>query len=303
MNPANGVRNVSVLEIGRARLHTEHMHGTRKPALWWIFLSRRFEDVPLNAFVIEHDDGLVLFDTGPSQSLVTDQKYWSNPITRRFMRSIFRFQIGPEDTLAHRLVEARYRPSDVTTVVLSHLHFDHAGGIADVPGAKLLVAPSAWRHRLDPHADREAVLRRDLDVRGAQWHLIDFAAVDDPDLEDFGEAFDVAGDGSMMVVRTPGHLPGSVSMLVRRSDGPPVLLIGDLAYSSEMIAADQVAATGDADQLRRSYAKVRALQRRLPDLVVVASHDDSAGRKLASGSQPAVRQDRSSTRSAVDSDV
>lgn len=280
------VREVTAVQVGAVGLHVEHMYGTRKPTLWWIFWSRRFVTVPVNVFVVEHDDGLILFDTGPSQSLVTDPGYWPDRVTRLFMRKIFRLHIGPEDTLAIQLERAGYRTADVRTAVLSHLHFDHAGGIGDLPDAELLVAPEAWEHLLGPHAVREAVLRRDLDVPGARWRQMEFVPTDDPDLAPFTEVHDVTGDGSVLVVPTPGHLPGSVSMLVRRAAAPPVLLIGDLTYSEDLLQRDQVPATGDAAVLRESFAKVRALKAHTPDLVVVASHDTTGAVKLAARPDP-----------------
>jgi glyoxylase-like metal-dependent hydrolase (beta-lactamase superfamily II) len=112
---------------------------------------------------------------------------------------------------------------------------------------------------------------------------MDFEPTDDPSLAPFTEACGVMGDGSLVVVPTPGHLPGSVSMLIRRSDGPPVLLIGDLTYNQELLERDQVAATGDKKLLRDSYAKVRALKQHTPDLVIVAGHDATASEKLTDG--------------------
>ncbi len=275
------VRNVSVISVGTGGIHPEHMYGTKKPDLWWIFTSRRFVTIPLNVFVVEHDDGLVLFDTGPGQALITDPNYWPDRITRMFMNRIFRFDIGPDDTLAIQLARAGYRTEDVTTAVMSHLHFDHVGGIGDIPHAELLCSPDAWAHMMAPHPEREAVLRRDIDVPGARWRQMDFEPTIDPDLAPFSEVHDVMGDGTMLVVPTPGHLPGSVSMLIRRSGAPPVLLIGDLTYSEDLLQQDRVAGTGDERLLLESFARVRALKAQTPSLVVVASHDVTAGDKLA----------------------
>ena len=76
---------------------------------------------------------------------------------------------------------------------------------------------------------------------------------------------------------TPGHTPGSSSLLVRTPQLPPILLIGDLAYNVDMLMEDRVPGTGDAKLLRQSYAKVRQLKQMLPELVLVPSHDAVAG--------------------------
>lgn len=69
------VRNIAVVATGSGGLHPEHMYGTRKPTLWWIATSKKWVTVPLNVFVIEHDDGLVLFDTGADPRVATDPDY------------------------------------------------------------------------------------------------------------------------------------------------------------------------------------------------------------------------------------
>lgn len=270
------IRKVTVIRIGWGAGHHEHVYGTRKPALWWIFASRRWVRMPLNVYVIEHAGGLVLFDTGPDRAVVTDPDYWPGRTTALFMRHLFRWDLGPEDTLGRQLELAGYSTADVTKAVLSHLHADHAGGIREIPGAELFVADEAWQHMLGAHPDREMVLRRDIAILGARWQEIAFESTDDPALDPFTSTFDLMGDGSLIVLPTPGHMPGAVSMLVRRGDAPPLLLIGDLTYSEEMLLQDQLPATGNPEPLLQSFAMVRALKRHMPDLVILPAHDPEA---------------------------
>jgi N-acyl homoserine lactone hydrolase len=277
---ATAVRNVSVITTGSGWIHPEHMYGTRKPSLWWIVASKQWLTIPINVFVIETGDGIVLFDAGLDPRVASDPNFWPDRITRAFMKRIFRFDIEPDDRLGNQLQLAGHSPTDVSTVVFSHLHFDHVGGIADVPQAELLTSREAWAHQRGRHAEREAVLSRDLSLPGAKWQPFDFEATTDPQLAPFTQAFDVMGDGSMVVLPTPGHLAGSVSLFIRRANAAPVLLIGDLTYSEELLQRDQVAGTGDKKLLLESYAKVRGLKAVHPDLVIVASHDTTAATKL-----------------------
>lgn len=88
------------------------------------------------------------------------------------------------------------------------------------------------------------------------------------------------GDGSLMPLPTPGHTVGSMSLLVRSAGMPPLLLIGDLAYEVDALLGDRLPGLGDPAELRSSYAKVRELKARLPDLVILPSHDPAAGTAL-----------------------
>ncbi len=89
------------------------------------------------------------------------------------------------------------------------------------------------------------------------------------------------GDGSMILLPTPGHTPGSMSLVVRSIGPSPLLFVGDLTYELEPMHNDQVTGIGEAEQLKASFAKVRELEKALPDLNVIPSHDPSATEKLA----------------------
>jgi glyoxylase-like metal-dependent hydrolase (beta-lactamase superfamily II) len=276
---ATSVRGVCAIKTGTGDVHVEHVEGSRLHPLLWIFFGRkRIEGIPVSVFVIEHESGLVLFDTGVHPGLITDPDYWPDPVTRLFMNKIFRFHVGPDDTLSKQLELAGFASRDVRRAVVSHLHFDHAGGIGEIPQAELLVSAEAWEHMLGPHPEREGVLRRDLEIPGARWNKIEFAPTSDGSLAPFSVAYDVTGDGSMLLIPTPGHLAGSMSMLLRTD--PPILFVGDLCYSEDLMMSNQLPGTGDAALLAATWDKVRRFKDKNPDLVVVPSHDKHALRRL-----------------------
>jgi N-acyl homoserine lactone hydrolase len=281
------VRDVTVITTGDGEVHHEHIYGTRKPELVWIFFGRRWLRLPIHVYVIDHAEGLVLFDTGQDRAVLTDPDYWPDPITAFFYRHIFRdIRIGPDDTLPAQLERAGYAASQVDKVVISHLHCDHVGGIADIPQAQLYAGQEGFDYmREGDHPERATVFRDRIELPGARWNMIAFEPTVDPSVAPFTEAFDLMGDGTLMALPTPGRLPGSVSMLVRRTGAPPLLLVGDLCYDQQLLEADQLPAVcDDPEQLRATYAKVRGLKEHTPDLLILAAHDPHAPRKLNSTS-------------------
>ncbi len=276
------VKSITVLSTGAAEAHPEHQRGTWLPQWWWLLTSQRWMDIPLNFFAIEHRDGLVLFDTGLDPAIAADPNYIAHPIGRFLLKRLFRFHISTEDRLDRILRAAGFSPDDVTKAVFSHLHFDHVGGIAQIPNAELIVSRQEWNVLSGPQPEREWILREHIELPTANWCPVDFAPSDDPLFAQFEGCYDIMGDGSLILLPTPGHTPGSSSLLVRSPQLPPILLIGDLAYSADMLMQDKVPGTGDAELLRRSYAKVRQLKQRLPDLVLVPSHDVATSEMLKS---------------------
>ena len=281
VDAASAFRAIRVLSSGWAELHPEHRYGSAMPRLWWVLTSRRWVKAPIHYFLIEHAGGPVLFDTGIDPAIATDPRYISSAIGRLLLRRIFRIHVTAADRLDLALKRLGVDPADIRTVVLSHLHFDHVGGIAHLPNADLIVSERERAQLREPHPEREWILREHIEVPGARWRPITFEPSADPVFEGFEGVHDLACDGSMVLLPTPGHTPGSLSMLLRTEGWAPVLLVGDLTYEAALLARDKVPGTGDAAALRRSYAQVRQLQRRLPGLAIVPSHDFAAGDEIA----------------------
>lgn len=99
-------------------------------------------------------------------------------------------------------------------------------------------------------------------------------------LTPFTASYDVMGDGSLVLLPTPGHTPGSMSLLVRRSVGAPLLLVGDLTYETELLEAGRIPGVGEKAGLRRASAMVRQLKERYPDLPILPAHDPGAADRL-----------------------
>ena len=282
LEPWNGtvaedaITAIHAVSTGRGYQHKEHRRGSALPQLWWVLTSRSWVGLPINVFLIEHKDGLILFDTGLDPAIVSDPNYISQAIGRFLLKRIFRFDIKPEDRLGQTLKANGFDALSVRKAVISHLHFDHIGGLADIPQAELLVSETEWAQLSGPHPERDWILKEHIDLPGARWSPIGFQPCSDYPLSLFEGAYDVMQDGSLILLPTPGHTPGSLSMLVRSALTPPILLIGDLAYSASAIMEDRVPGTGDPRQLRDTYAKVRELKQHMPDLLIIPSHDDAA---------------------------
>ena len=83
-------------------------------------------------------------------------------------------------------------------------------------------------------------MRRHIDLPGLRWHRITAGPADDPGLAPFRSAHDLFGDGSLVLLPTPGHTPGSLSLLVRRPGPAPLLMVGDLSYDAHLLEAGHV---------------------------------------------------------------
>lgn len=174
------------------------------------FVAGMAGDVSLQvwAFVVGHPDGLVLFDTGMHPAIGVDPRAHIGPVA-----DLFRLDFGETDHVDTQLAQAQIDADDITRVVCSHLHFDHAGGNGLLPDVPVVVQQREWEHAR--HEDGGAYTRADWDT-GQDLELVD------------GE-HDLFGDGRVVCVPTYGHTPGHQSLAVRLRGGD-VLLTADACY-------------------------------------------------------------------------
>jgi glyoxylase-like metal-dependent hydrolase (beta-lactamase superfamily II) len=123
--------------------------------------------------------------------------------------------------LAAQLSAAGYRPADITYLALSHAHWDH------VANANLF-AGSTWLTR---EAERDTMFpARQPDVAQPST----FAALRASRAVLVGPGdHDVFGDGTVVLLSTPGHTPGHQSLYVRLAKTGGVVLSGDLYHYPE----------------------------------------------------------------------
>jgi N-acyl homoserine lactone hydrolase len=145
MNVTDPIRRVSVVSTGQVQIRPDHVASTWRPTIWWLLASRRWTGPrPINAYVIEHRDGLVLFDTGQDRASVTDPGYFPGGMTGFLYGRLARFEISPQETLGAGLDRLGYAAGDVKTVVISHLHQDHIGGLGELGHAGVIVSQAEW---------------------------------------------------------------------------------------------------------------------------------------------------------------
>ena len=275
------ISDVSVLSTGSVVIRPEHVGPTKLNLYLWLATSRRWTDpLPINVYVIEHRDGLVLFDTGQDRASVTDPDYFPGGLNGLLYSRLGTFSIAEDQTLTAGLARLGHDIGDVGTAVISHLHQDHIGGLPELGHAELLVSRPEWASLTQPFPRARGLMPNHIDLSGLTWRLIDAEPLGDPTLAPFTQGHDVFGDGSIVLLPTPGHTPGSLSMLVRRPGHRPLLMVGDLTYDDRLLAAGQLPGVGDKKQMRLAVRMVNELRTSLPGLVVLPAHDPTAARRL-----------------------
>jgi N-acyl homoserine lactone hydrolase len=282
MNDHDPIRRVSAVSTGQVQIRPDHVAATWRPTAVWLLASRTWTvPRPINAYVIEHRDGLVLFDTGQDRASVTDPGYFPGGLTGFMYGRLAQFDISAQQTLTAGMDRLGYAVGDVRTAILSHLHQDHVGGLAELSHADIVVSKDEWDTLARPLPELRGLMRRHIDLPGLRWRRITPEPTGDPGLAPFRSCHDLFGDGSLVVLPTAGHTPGSVSLLVRRPGRPPLMMVGDLSYDAHLLEAGHMPGVGSRRRLRDATAMVNELRRRHPGLAILPAHDPAAAGRLA----------------------
>ena len=269
--PAGPVRAVHAISLGEVQVRPKNIEGTGTPMLWWTFTARTWSPwLPVLAFVIEHERGVVLFDTGQSPDSLTDPDYYPGGMLGWVYRRQARFRIPAEQTLPAQLAALGFAPSDITHVALSHLHQDHAGNLEPFTNVPVYVAPAELALLEQKTPELHGVLAARIPPPGVTLTAVPFTSAD------ADARFDLFGDASLVLLPTPGHSPGSMSLMISPADAAPLLLAGDVTYDPELLSRGIVPDVGDRSVQLETASYLARLRTAHPALQIMAAHDPHA---------------------------
>jgi N-acyl homoserine lactone hydrolase len=192
----------------------------------------------------------LLWDTGVPESALNDPKGWST------LPKLIVYHL--DKTLTDQLATIGLKPIDITYVALSHTHGDHIGNVSLFPNSIVLMQQAEYEWISSPDGPNDNVnqlkaLARQLLGTPKHLRLLD------------GDT-DIFGDGSVTLVSTPGHTPGSQSLLVHLRNFGFIILSGDVVHLEEnfekdtvpSLNTDKAASIASMDKIRRMIATYNA---------------------------------------------
>jgi glyoxylase-like metal-dependent hydrolase (beta-lactamase superfamily II) len=233
-------------------------------------------EFPVQAFLVEHPGaGLVLIDTGFHAAVAVDSRQGMGRLGGLVFKDL---RMDSEQAVPAQLRERGLDPNAVGTVVLTHLHSDHASGIAQFPDATFVVSSTEWEAAADGGAT-DGYIKRQFD-HAFDYRLLDFGSAAADSFASFGRSLDLFGDGSVRIVFTPGHTAGHCSVVLRLAERD-VLLTADAAYSRRTIEETALPyRMDDEHRFRRSLREIQLYIEQNPGALVVPGHDMPAWRRL-----------------------
>ena len=194
-----------------------------------------------NCYLIQHASGLMLWDSGINDGVAAmPNGFQRGKLSPRYvLRKPLRVQLG----------ELGIEPRQIAHVAFSHTHGDHVGN------ANLFAAATLYMQQ----AEYDVAFGADAATKW-NFEVTSYDRLRASKTVKLNGDHDVFGDGSVVIIATPGHTPGHQSLLVRLPRRGPVILSGDMVHLQENWALRRVPSFNyDREQSLKSMAKVAAL--------------------------------------------
>jgi len=269
---------IHALQTGTVRVKASQRvgfgHGSMRQVN--ILLDRTWTEwLPIYAWAIETNEGVILVDTGET-ARTSEPGYF--PRWHPYYQVAVRFDVTPEQEVGSQLLELGIRSEDVRTVILTHLHTDHAGGLHHFPKSEILVSGEELRLARGLAGRLRGYLPNRLPNRFAP-QSINF--VPEP-VGAFDRSQRVTSDGKVVMVPTPGHTPGHVSVIVLDGD-LCYFLAGDTTYTQQALIEERVDGVSPNEAVSmRTMQTIKRLAQERP-MVYLPTHDSESAYRLENG--------------------
>ncbi len=274
----SGIR-IHGVQTGNVAIKTAHerLRGPDALRLLSIIQDGRWTPLlPILTWVIEHPEGLIVIDTGELAAASEIASYMADdPANRWFYERNLALFVTPAEELAAQLRGLNLDPEQVRTVVMTHLHGDHAGGLGFFPNATFLVA----------RAEYEGQLRQPFGAVASLWpagwspQLVDYEG---PAVGPFAASQALTRAGDVVLVPTPGHSYGHQSVVLTDRDRS-YFFAGDLAFNEAALLRQELQGIAyDLGAARTTLAQVLRYVRETPT-VFLPTHDPLSLQRLSDG--------------------
>lgn len=260
------------LQTGYIQLKETQRQRTPGGRLKMFFDQRWTEKLPIYAWVIEHPEGIILVDTGDT-ARTSDPDYF--PRWHPYYRFCMRMDVLPEQEVGQQLRRIGIQPEDVDLVILTHLHTDHAGGLHCFPGSTCAVSAVEYRRAQGISGKLRGYLPhrwpKGFDPRPVPFEPSNGGF--------FARSYSVTAAGDVLIVPTPGHTPGHVSVIVE-TDGLKYFLAGDTSYTEELLLKEQPDGRSPATKATvQTMQTILAYAAKHPT-IYLPSHDPQSANRL-----------------------
>jgi glyoxylase-like metal-dependent hydrolase (beta-lactamase superfamily II) len=249
-----------------------------------VLLDRDWTEwLPIYAWAVEHAEGIIVVDTGET-ARATESGYY--PGWHPYYRRAMQIAVTPEQELGPQLEAVGIARADVRVAVLTHLHTDHTGGLEHLAGVRVMASRRAYANAVGPTGRLQGYMPQHWPA----WFAPDFIRWKAEPAGPFARSCAVTDAGDVLIVPTPGHTPGHVSVIVRE-ENRTFFLAGDTSYTLDsLMNSVPDGLTPAPRRTTRTQEQIRDFAAQEPT-VYLPSHDPESETRLHRREALAIRSE------------
>jgi glyoxylase-like metal-dependent hydrolase (beta-lactamase superfamily II) len=203
------------IDTGKVRVKVNQIRKSsgRTPKMLKVLFGNDWSAwLPIFAWAIEHDEGVIVVDTGETHK-TNDRGYL--PLWHPYYALAVDFDVKQEDEIGPQLLKLGIDPlKDVKKVIMTHMHTDHAGGLYHFHNSEIIIEKNEYKAALGV----TGMLAGYLPHRWPKWLNPTLISVPKDPYFNFSQSMAVTTDKKVMIVSTPGHVVNHISIIVERED-------------------------------------------------------------------------------------
>ncbi len=257
---------IHVLQTGTVRVKQFQLTGANSTISRFyqlMFTQKWSEWMPIYCWLIKMDDQLILVDTGDTAKIYQEGYLPSGGLYHKAVET----RIKKEEEVSYQLEAMGVECSDIKTIILTHMHGDHLGGMYHFPEANFLVSRKEYDFAVSKKGPGSGYFKKNW-PSSFQPQLIDYKQRKEGV---FDESFAFDDHEKIVIVPTPGHSLGHQSVIVK-SESTSYFIGGDLTYNLETLRSEVpnvVLPNKEANQsVTKAHEYVKA-----NDCIYLSAHD------------------------------
>jgi glyoxylase-like metal-dependent hydrolase (beta-lactamase superfamily II) len=262
------------IQTGRVKVKKNQISKAKgmAPKLTKVFFDKHWSDwLPIYAWLIEHEEGLFVVDTGETYKTGNDGYL---PKWHPYYSMAVQFNVKPDEEIGPQLSNMGIdSKKDIKKVIMTHLHTDHAGGMHHFPNSEFLID----RDEFHSASGLKGIMAGYLPHRWPKWLNPTLISLNNQQFGPFEKSLELTNDGSIRIVGTPGHVATHMSVIVKM-EGIYYFLAGDASYTENNMIKGIPDGVGTNDS-KDTLLKIREFTKKYPT-VYLPSHDQENAHRM-----------------------
>lgn len=220
------------IQTGTVRVKQFQLTGARNnlSRFYQLILTQKWSEwMPIYSWLIELENKLILIDTGETSKIYTKGYLPKGGLYHKAVQT----KIKTEEEIPVQIRALGYKPQDINTIILTHLHGDHIGGIEYFEHAEILVNHLEYELAKSKKGPQNGYFTKNWPT----WFTPKLIKYNNQTEDVFTQSYRVNSNDQIIIVPTPGHSVGHQSIILKTSSNT-YFIGGDLTYNIKTLKSE-----------------------------------------------------------------